>query len=207
MKKIFCSFLCLSLLLTLMSCDRSHLCSLDLHCSNENASIIVSGEECDSYSFSSKEFNSQPLENYSNIDFTDSGGNTSNAKVYRFEIASLTDTTYNLSLSLIDANRYVVDFLRVGVVVNNEVVVYKYNDLLENIYHKENDPDSILHFNSKNDIFSELSINIGAGESKEIAVYVWIEEAELYNGEGERRKGWADKSYYASPITLNMEIK
>lgn len=147
MKKALCSILISALLFPLVSCDRSHLCSLDLLCSNENASIVVDGEAYDSFNFSSNEFNMQPLENYSNIDFTSNENNGSNAKMHKFEIASLANDTYNLSLKLVDANKYVIDFLRVGIIIDGELRVYKYYDNREELYHKENDPDSILHFN------------------------------------------------------------
>ena len=207
MKKIICSILSFGFLLTLVGCDKSHLCSLDIQCLNEKASIVVGGEQLASFNFSSKELNHQPLERYSNIDFANPEINLSNANVNKFEIISSTNDTYNLSLELVDANKYVVDFLRVGIIVDNELRVYKYYDKRENIYHKENDPDTILHFNSKSEIFSELTIDFSAEESKEIFTFIWIEEAELYNKNGERYTGWADKSYSASPIVLSMRLE
>ena len=207
MKKTICSILISVLLFSLISCDTTHLCSLDVLCSNENASIVVDGEASDSFNFSNEGFNHQPLENYSNIDFTNTESNVSNANVNKFEIASSTNDTYNLSLKLVDANKYVVDFLRIGIIIDGQLNVYKYYDKSEELYHKENDPDSILHFNSKSEIFSELTIDFSAGETKEVVIFIWIEEAELYNKNGERYTGWADKSYDASPIMLSMEIK
>ena len=207
MKKTLCSILISVLLFTLASCDRSHLCSLDVLCSNENASIVVDGEKVNSFNFSSEGFNHQPLENYSNIDFTNTESNVSNANVNKFEITSSTNDTYNLSLELVETNKYVVDFLRVGIIIDGELSVYKYYDKREELYHKENDPDSILHFNSKSEIFSELTVDFSAGETKEIVIFIWIEEAELYDKNGERYTGWADKSYNASPIILSMEVK
>ncbi|MBO7196391.1 MAG: hypothetical protein J6V80_03560 [Clostridia bacterium] len=207
MKKTLCSILISVLLFTLASCDRSHLCSLDVLCSNENASIVVDGEKVNSFNFSSEGFNHQPLENYSNIDFTNTESNVSNANVNKFEITSSTNDTYNLSLELVETNKYVVDFLRVGIIIDGELSVYKYYDKREELYHKENDPDSILHFNSKSEIFSELTVDFSAGETKEIVIFIWIEEAELYDKNGERYTGWADKSYNASPIMLSMEVK
>ena len=206
MKKAICSILILILLLSLMSCDRSHLCSLDVLCSNENASLIVDGEKVTSFNFSSNEFNQQPLEKYSNIDFTSEESNSSNAKVYKFEISSLAEDTYSISLKLVDANKYVVDFLRVGIVIDNELKVYKDYDKFEELYQTESD-DGLLHFNSKSEIFNDLTVDFSAGETKEVIVFIWIEESELYDKNGERYTGWADKSYKASPIVLNLEIK
>lgn len=206
MKRTVCGILIIILLLSLAGCDRSHLCSLDVLCSNDNASIVVDGEEVDSFNFSSNDFNEQPLENYSNIDFLSGENDAVNAKIHKFEIKSEADATYNLSLKLVDANKYVVDFLRVGVVVDGLAHVYKDYDKFEELYQKESD-DGLLHFNSKNEIFNDLTVSLSSGEAKEITVFIWIEEAELYDRNGERYTGWADKSYKASPIVLSLEIK
>ena len=206
MKRTVCGILIIILLLSLAGCDRSHLCSLDVLCSNENASIVVDGEEVDSFNFSSNDFNEQPLENYSNIDFLSGENDTTNAKIHKFEIKSEASATYNLSLKLVDANKYVVDFLRVGVVIDGVAHVYKDYDKFEELYQKESD-DGLLHFNSKSEIFNDLTVSLSADETKEITVFIWIEEAELYDRNGERYTGWADKSYKASPIVLSLEIK
>ena len=206
MKRTVCGILIIILLLSLAGCDRSHLCSLDVLCSNDNASIVVDGEEVDSFNFSSNDFNEQPLENYSNIDFLSGENDAVNAKIHKFEIKSEADATYNLSLKLVDANKYVVDFLRVGVVIDGLAHVYKDYDKFEELYQKESD-DGLLHFNSKNEIFNDLTVSLSADETKEITVFIWIEEAELYDRNGERYTGWADKSYKASPIVLSLEIK
>lgn len=207
MKKTICGILISVFLFSLCSCDTIHICSLDVLCSNENASIVVGGESFESYNFSYEGFNHQPQEKYSNIDFTNVESNASNANVNKFEISSLTNDTYNLSLKLVDANKYVVDFLRVGIIVDGKLNVYKYYEKSEEIYHKENDPDSIIPFNSKNEVFSELTVDFSAGETKEIVIFIWIEESELYDKNGERYTGWDDNSYDASPIMLNMELK
>ena len=38
-------------------------------------------------------------------------------------------------------------------------------------------------------------------------IFIWLEESELYDENGERYTGWADKSYNASPIMLSLEVK
>lgn len=207
MKKIVAFIIMCFTFFTLVGCDKSHLCSLDILCSNENISVIVEGESYNSFTYSSDAFNSQPKDRYSFIDFTANEDNNSNAKMHKFEITSLVDDTCNLSLKLVDANKYVIDFLRVAIIIDGELRVYKYYDKNEEIYHKEDDPDSILHFNSKSDIFNELTVELSSGEPKEVIVFIWIEEAELYDKNGERYTGWADKSYDASPIMLSMEVK
>lgn len=206
MKKIVAFIIMCFTCFTLVGCDKSHLCSFDILCSNENISVIVEGESYNSFTFSSNDFNRQPKDRYSFIDFTANEDNNSNIKMHKFEITSLVDDTYNLSLKLVDANKYVIDFLRVAIIIDGELRVYKYYDKNEEIYHKEDDPDSILHFNSKNEIFNKLTVELSAGETKEVIVFIWIEEAELYDKNGDRYTGWADKSYDASPIMLSMEV-
>ena len=207
MKKIVAFIIMFFAIFSLIGCDTSHLCSFDILCSNENISVIVEGESYNSFTFSSNDFNMQPKDRYSFIDFMTDENKNSNAKMHKFEITSLVDETYNLSLKLVDANKYVVDFLRVAIIIDGELRVYKYYDKNEEIYHKEDDPDSILHFNSKNEIFNQLPVELSAREVKEIIVFIWIEEAELYDENGDRYTGWADKSYDASPIMLSMEVK
>lgn len=205
MKRSVPCILILALLFSFMSCDKSHLCSLEVVSSNKGASIVVEGEAVESFNFSSKEMNHQPLERYENIDFT-AEDNTSNAKVHRFGIASETGGRYKLTMSLIDANKHVIDFLRVGILIDGEVKVYKDYDKYEDLHGREADSAPTLFFNSDSEVFNDLTVEIPAGESKEIAVFIWIDESELYDRNGNRYTGWADKSYKASPIVLNLEI-
>ena len=205
-KMIFCIIL-LVLLVLLVSCDRDYICSFNVECLNENINVIADGKESKSLSFISEDFNMQPKENYININFSEFDNDTSYAKKYRFEINSKVNQTYNLSLRLDEANKYVRDFLRVAVVIDGKLSVYKFCDKYEDIYHKQNDPDTLLHFNSETIIFNDLYIDITKEKSKEVILFIWIEEAELYDNNGERYKGWDDKSYNATPIMLNMEIR
>ena len=125
MKKTVCGILSLVLLFVLAGCDKTHVWSLEVRSSNENLSIIVDGEASASFSFTSEGFNRQPLENFSNIDFSETENNNANIEIHKFKITSLTSDTYSLSLKLVDANKYVVDFLRVGIIVDGELRVYK----------------------------------------------------------------------------------
>ena len=207
MKKTICSILIFIILLSLVSCDRSYICSLDLLCVNEKADLIVDGERVDSHNFLSDHFNHQPLERYSFIDFTISENNSSNAIVHKFEISSVKNNTYNLTLKLIDPNKYVIDFLRVGIVIDGELKVYKDYDKYEELYQREPDDPEMLFFASNSEIFNDLTVDLSEGEKEEITVFIWIEEGELYDRNGERYKGWADKSHKATPILLSLEIK
>ena len=206
MKKAICCLLILSILSVFSSCDQSYLCSLDILSANENVSIIVGEETLKSFNFFSKAFNHQPKEYYVNIDFSNGEADRSNAQKYTFDIIASADESYRLSMELIDANRYVVDLLRIGILVDADLKVYKYYDKYEQLYHKENDPDTINHFVSQSKIFNDLHIDIDRGEAKEITVFIWIEESELYSKSGERHTGWSDKSYKATPISLRLDI-
>ena len=117
MKRTVPFILILALLFSLFSCDKSHLCSLDVTSSNKSVSIVVDGESLNSFNFSSNELNHQPLERYENIDFT-AEDNTSNAKVHKFGIASETGGAYRLGMSLVDANKHVINFLRIGILID-----------------------------------------------------------------------------------------
>ena len=209
-KKPICSILIViflfSLVISLVSCDIGYFCSLDVLCSNENASIIEKKKKVNSFNFSGVQLNRPPLQNYSTMDFTSKESDGFGANIYRFEVSGSDKDTYNLSLKLVEANRYVVDFLRVGIIIDGELRVYKYYDKHETIYHKENDPDTLLHFHSKRVIFNDLNVDFSADETKEIVIFVWIEEAELYDKNGESYTGWKDKSYKTSSISLSLEI-
>ena len=207
MKKFNLLFILVLFIILLSGCDKIYICELDVKSSNSEVNFVVDGEiVINHYQFTEKNMNRSPLDNYSNIDFT-LKESYSIANVFKFEILSSSDKTYNLSLELNEANKYVIDFLRIGIVIDENVKVYKYYEDSEKIYHRENDPDSILHFKSKNEIFDELSINLKANEQKEILFFVWIEEAELYDKDGNRYTGYKDKSYDASEIYLKFEIE
>ena len=202
----------LVLLLTILlafaftGCDSTYTNALDIQCSNENVRVIVDGEASDSYSFSSSLFNNMPLTKYKYIDFESKDDSQHNVKIRTFQLASTVNATYNLSLKLVDANHYVVDFLRVAILIDGELRVYKYDNLFEEIYDKENDPDSLLHFHSRSEVFNDVAVTLSADEAKEITVFYWIEEAELYDRNGKRHTGWSDKSYDADPIYLSLDI-
>ena len=205
MKKTVCVALVSAILLLLFGCDRSHLCSLDVLCTG-SAGIVAEGETLSSFSFTSKGFNLQPLEFYTNIDFSDTEEGGSNANVYKFGLAASETRTHILSLKLTDANKYVIDFLRVGIVIDGEARVYKDYDKTEDLAEGENDELLPEFFSSKSEIFTRLSLDLTEGEIKEVSVFIWLEEAELYDKDGKRYTGWADKSYKASPIKLTLEI-
>ena len=125
----------------------------------------------------------------------------------KFELLSQKDNTYNMSLKLLNNNKYVVDFLRVAIVIDDSLKVYKFYDKNEVIYHKENDPDTILHFNSETEIFNDLTVDLLENESKTIKIFAWVEEAELYDARGNRYTGYRDHSYDADTIMLSLEIE
>ena len=206
MKRITACALLLVLLFLLVGCDTVHTYSLDIAIKNENISVLVDGVEHDTYQLADRYFNHAMMANYSNIDF-DSYEEDLYVQKYVFSLKADASDTYNISLKLIDANKHVVDMVRIAIIIDGQVNVYKHNDLLERIYHEENDPDSIIAFKSMQVVFEDIALYIEGGEVKEIAVFVWIEEAECYYITGRRRTGWADHSHDATPVELLMEIK
>ena len=198
MKKICLVFLVCALLFSFAACDRSHLCSLELRCSD--------AEVLSSFQFSDSDLNRQPLAYASHIDFAERENDPSNANLYTFELASVKKDSCRISLALIDANRYVLDFLRVGIVIDGEVRIYQDYDEDEASASKESNRDPALFFSSDSEIFKELTVDLSREEAKEIAIFVWLEESELYDENGERYKGWEDTSYRASPIVLVLDV-
>ena len=211
MKKSICVILMAVLLLCFTGCDRSYTCSLDVQCAGNDHWLIVDDVEQDEYCFSLEMFNSWPLTFYSSIDLRSDGEDPDwhedDYMKERFEVYSYVDDTYTLTMELNDSDKYLLDFLRVAIIVDGELRVYKYNNWFEKIYHEENDPDTILHFNSKKEIFDDIEMHLSAGESKEIVIFYWLEESELYDRNGERLRGWADKSYDANSIYLKLNIR
>lgn len=207
MKKLLALILSMIfLLLCFAGCDKSYNTSLNVVSSNKSIRILDGEEKTTSKNFEDSDFNRQPTENYANIDFSGSEKSQSNAKIYKINLNSTTEDNYTLSMYLTQPNKYVIDYVRVAILIDSELKVYKYYDEKEGIYHKDNDTDTLLHFKSKNEIFDNLEISFEENETKEMVVFVWIEEAELYDENGQRDKGWADKSYNATPINLNLGI-
>lgn len=207
MKKIICSVLIIFSLMLIVGCDKSYINSLDIVSNNENVTIIINDEELNNYNFNGRYFNWFPYTNYSSIDFTDINNNNLQTINCKFILKSTINHTYNLSLNITEDNKYVTDFLRVAIIMDNQVLVYKYYEENEHIYHKEDDPDTLLHFNSENEIFNNLSVDLLEGEEKEVVVIYWIEKAEFYNSKGEYKKGYSNKSSSATPIMLKLEIE
>lgn len=207
MKKVFNIILIILSLIIITGCDKGYSSNLDVFCNNELVKIIVNDEELNYYNFNYSYFNQQIKANYSDINFNDIDNDYTYSTKNKFLVKSKINQTCNLSLNITRENKYVTDFLRVAIIIDNELLVFKYFEENEHIYNKEDDPDTLLYFNSKNEIFNNLSIDLVSNETKEIVVVIWIEESELYNSKGEHYKGWADKSYDATPIMLKLEIE
>jgi hypothetical protein len=205
MKKIYSLIILIGIMLTLSSCDIEYVYSLDVKSLDENLNYIIDDEMYESYQYYYRTMNFQFKTNYSDIDFL--GNDIGLSMPYQFELLSKVDDTYSMSLKLLNNKQYVVDFLRIAVIIDDTVKVYKYYDENEVIFHKENDPETILHFNSETEIFNDFTIDLLENEPKTIKILVWIEEAELYDARGNRYKGWQDHSYYATPVELSLEIE
>ena len=205
MKKIYSLIIFIGIMLTLSSCDKMYVYSLDVKSLDENLNYIIDDDMYESYQYYCDFMNFNCKTNYSDIDFL--GYDTALSMPYQFELLSKVDGTYSMSLKLLNNKQYVVDFLRIAVIIDDTVKVYKYYDENEVIFHKENDPETILHFNSETEIFNDFTIDLLENEPKTIKILVWIEEAELYDASGNRHKGWQDHSYDATPVELSLEIE
>lgn len=205
MKKIWSLIILIGIMLTLSSCDKRYVYSLDVKSLDENLNYIIDDEMYESYQYYCDFMNFNCKTNYSDIDFL--GNDIGLSIPYQFELLSKVDGTYSMSLELLNNKQYVVDFLRIAVIIDDTVKVYKYYDENEVIFHKENDPETILHFNSETEIFNDFTIDLLENEPKTIKILVWIEEAELYDARGNRHKGWQDHSYDATPVELSLEIE
>ncbi len=208
MKKICSLIVLIGIILTLSSCDRMYVYSLDVKSLDENLSYVIDDEMYNSYQYYLNKLNWGFKREYSEMDFfSDDNDFTLHSLMYQFELLSQIDNTYNMSLKLLNNNKYVVDFLRVAIVIDDSLKVYKFYDKNEVIYHKENDPDTILHFNSETEIFNDLTVDLLENESKTIKIFAWVEEAELYDARGNRYTGYRDHSYDADTIMLSLEIE
>lgn len=119
MKKIICSILIILSLMLIVGCDKSYTNSLDIVSNNENVTIIINDEEFDNYNFNGRYFNWFPYTNYSSIDFTDIKSENAETINCKFVLKSTINQTYNLSLNITEKNKYVTDFLRVAIIIDN----------------------------------------------------------------------------------------
>ena len=208
MKKISIIIVLCILLFVLVGCQPrpARIDSLNIVRSDENVKIGVNGEYYDSYKF--EEQNKTDVREFDDIDFYDYDSEHGDVTTsYRFSIVSSESATYNLSLELVDANRYLIDLLRVAIVIDGGLIgVYKYNNWYDPPIQRIHDPEFTTFFESKKVVFNQLSIDTFADTANEIAIYVWFGHGEMYNVLGQRYTGWFYWPSRANNLQLNLEI-
>ena len=206
MKKITIVIVICVLLFALVGCDIGNETILDVVCNDENVKIIVDDAPLEQHTFVITGMNHWPQSSFPRIDFTGLENLESSHK-FRFEVVSSVSGTYNLTMKLNDDNSALLDWLRVAIAVDGELKeVYRDNSISDNIYQKQNDPDFIKSFESKKIIFSQFTLDMIADSAREVVVFIWLEEGELYDSFGTRYTGWAANMSGASHIDLSLEI-
>ena len=124
MKKICSLIVLIGIILTLSSCDRMYVYSLDVKSLDENLSYVIDDEMYNSYQYYLNKLIWGFKREYSEMDFfSDDNDFTLHSLMYQFELLSQIDNTYNMSLKLLNNNKYVVDFLRVAIVMDDSLKV------------------------------------------------------------------------------------
>ena len=207
MKKITIVIVICVLLFALVGCDIGTETILGVQCNDENVKIIVDDAPLEQYKFEITGMNRLPQSSYPHIGLTEDDYIFGSPNKFRFEIVSSVSDTYNLTMKLNDDNSALLDWLRVAIAVDGELKeVYRDNSISDNIYQKQNDPDFIKSFESKKIIFSQFTLDMIADSAREIMVFIWLEEGELYDSFGTRYTGRAASMFGASHIDLSLEI-
>ena len=107
MKKICSLIVLIGIILTLSSCDRMYVYSLDVKSLDENLSYVIDDEMYNSYQYYLNKLNWGFTREYSEMDFfSDDNDFTLHSLMYQFELLSQIDNTYNMSLKLLNNNKY-----------------------------------------------------------------------------------------------------
>lgn len=211
MKKILILLL-LFLTIFLSGCDGGFICFITVISENSNLKILDNEQMLDIYEIDYGPLNNYPFGNYSSIDFTNTDQYSQHAYVFTIKLINLDydNNNYMLSMNLKDPrkyNDYMLDFSRIALVVDEQLTVYKFFEKNEVIYHKENDPDTILHFNNMNEVCNNYEIKINSNETKEIILFVWLEQSEQYDKDGKFSKRINNRFFNAGPMQLDITIK
>jgi hypothetical protein len=121
-----------------------------------------------------------------------------------FYMMNQTDKTINYSLALNGANDYLIDFLRVLIITDDEMTLYRDFEENELIHDEESSYENTKYFQDDNNVFSNLTFDLKANEPERFIILVWEEEDELYDDEGHRLTGYKDHSYDVNDIDLEL---
>ena len=199
MKKLIIYLVIVLITVFLIGCDRSYHSYLTINSSNE---ILLSKTD----EFSENTNNLYYSNNYLNDNHIASYKNLSNAIIYSFFIKSSRDINAKLSLKLNDANNYLLDYIRIAIEIDEEFIVYKYFDKNEIVHDEDNEYENTNYFISETDVFKEYDLPLIIDDSKNVIIYIWVEETELYDKNGNRLTGRKDHSNDISQIDLLLSI-
>ena len=207
MKKIILLVLFVLMGLSLVGCDRGWDYNVSV-ISTDDISLydIDSLDEKQEIKQEISLFNNIYETEYKNIKFDDLDDNYHGRKGYYKFNYKTSKETIDLKIELIEADKYLLDFIRVAVKYEDELYIYKFYDEKEEIFDKENDPTLIKHFESKSLITDKLNLNVLKEELNELTIIYWIEEGENVTSTGEINNSYKKGIYKIKSMNLKISI-
>jgi hypothetical protein len=204
----------------LCGCDKTFQIDVKVNSTNDlRFSKTFDFEETfDELKISESRFNGSCLYNFKSFDFEEikkTNGYTcmdpriadNTSEIYvgiSFYLMNSTDKTIKYRLALNGANGYLIDYLRVLIIADDEMTMYKDFEENEKVHDAANECENTKYFEDDKNVFSDLSLDLKANEPKRFIILVWEEEDELYDDEGQRLTGYKDHSYDVNGIDLEL---
>lgn len=208
MRKIILIVLLLFMLFSFSACDRNYNYYVQVVSTDEVFLYYIDEEDAKNELLDEKSlFNSYFGTEYKDINFDDLQNNNTRWYVgcFTFKFETSNDII-DLKMELIDADKYLLDFIRVGVIFQDEIYIYKFYDKKEQMYDKENDPLSILHFENSSLITDSLNFDVIKDEFNELSIIYWIEEGEGVTPNGDLDKNYSKQRYKMGDMNLKISI-
>lgn len=208
MRKIILIVLLLFMLFSFSACDRNYNYYVQVVSTDEVFLYYIDEEDAKNELLDEKSlFNSYFGTEYKDINFDDLQNNNTRWYVgcFTFKFETSNDII-DLKMELIDADKYLLDFIRVGVIFKDEIYIYKFYDKKEQMYDKENDPLSILHFENSSLITDSLNFDVIKDEFNELSIIYWIEEGEGVTPNGDLDKNYSKQRYKMGDMNLKISI-
>ncbi len=208
MRKIILIVLLLFMLFSFSACDRNYNYYVQVVSTDEVFLYYIDEEDAKNELVDEKSlFNSYFGTEYKDINFDDLQNNNTRWYVgcFTFKFETSNDII-DLKMELIDADKYLLDFIRVGVIFQDEIYIYKFYDKKEQMYDKENDPLSILHFENSSLITDSLNFDVIKDEFNELSIIYWIEEGEGVTPNGDLDKNYSKQRYKMGDMNLKISI-
>ena len=208
MRKFILIVLLLFMLFSFSACDRNYNYYVQVVSTDEVFLYYIDEEDAKNELVDEKSlFNSYFGTEYKDINFDDLQNNNTRWYVgcFTFKFETSNDII-DLKMELIDADKYLLDFIRVGVIFQDEIYIYKFYDKKEQMYDKENDPLSILHFENSSLITDSLNFDVIKDEFNELSIIYWIEEGEGVTPNGDLDKNYSKQRYKMGDMNLKISI-